>query len=48
MLENDGSGARVAESGSHDELMALNGKYTMLRRAFDGVAADESAPATKE
>jgi len=48
VLENDGSGARVAESGNHEELMALNGKYTMLRRAFDGVATDESAPATKE
>jgi ATP-binding cassette subfamily B (MDR/TAP) protein 1 len=40
VLETDwaqgGVGSKVVEKGTHDELMALNGKYTALRRAFDG------------
>jgi|TARA_B110000208_G_C11600987_1_gene370027 ABC-type multidrug transport system fused ATPase/permease subunit len=30
------AGSIVAESGTHDELMALGGKYMALRNAFDG------------
>jgi ATP-binding cassette subfamily B (MDR/TAP) protein 1 len=40
VLETDwaqgGVGSKVVEKGTHDQLMALNGKYTALRRAFDG------------
>merc|ERR1719222_1785698 len=33
VLENSGDGAVVVESGSHDELIALNGKYKALLNA---------------
>jgi ATP-binding cassette subfamily B (MDR/TAP) protein 1 len=36
VLDNDGQGARVVESGTHDELMRLeNGVYRKLRAAYD-------------
>lgn len=47
VLDNDGSGAKVVESGNHEDLMALNGVYTMLRNAFDGNdEATEKQPET--
>jgi len=36
--DNATAGSIVAESGTHDELMALGGKYKALRNAFDGDA----------
>ena len=35
VLENDGSGAVVVESGTHEDLMRANGKYALLRQAYD-------------
>ena len=32
----DDLGAKVVESGTHDELMELGGRYMLLRQAFDG------------
>ena len=34
VLSNDGDGAFVAESGSHEELMRLGGKYKALLEAY--------------
>lgn len=35
VLENSGSGSKVCESGSHDELMALGQKYKALVEAYE-------------
>jgi hypothetical protein len=39
VLENSGGGAVVAESGTHDELVAKNGKYAKLQQAYWGRGA---------
>jgi len=35
VLENNGDGSRVVETGSHNELMMLNQKYTALVEAYE-------------
>ena len=34
VLENSGDGGTVVESGTHEELLAKNGKYTKLQQAY--------------
>ena len=34
VLENSGGGAVVVESGTHDELVAKNGKFAKLQQAY--------------
>jgi ABC-type multidrug transport system fused ATPase/permease subunit len=34
VLDNQGDGSRVVEQGSHDSLMAINGKYKRLVEAY--------------
>ena len=35
VLENAGDGGMVVEQGTHDELMALNGKYRKLAQSYN-------------